>query len=376
MQYRAVGSAAWLTAVGDSSPFSDSGNTQTIHRVYLSGLTASTAYEYSVGSAAAASDVFRFTTPPYKAPTLAIFGDMGISSNAQDTMPFLVADAAAGVFDVVLHIGDLAYDLQSDNGSTGDAFMCQIQPVAATVPYMTCPGNHENNHDFVQYRMRIGAGMPPAASPSRGGNGTFSSFNVGLVHVVLVSSEVYMSVQPHSAGLAIEQAVWLEKDLAAVDRAATPFVVLGLHQPFYCSANDDSDDCHQLVSLVRTGLEAIIYKGGVDLVFGAHEHAYERNYPVYALQWDASRTGPEAYVDYKAPIHILTGAAGCPEDQDAWQPAKDANPWSALRINDYGYSRLHMLNQTTLLLEYVDNQKGAVLDSMYIVKNTPGAAFP
>ena len=61
MQYRAVGSAAWLTAVGDSSPFSDSGNTQTIHRVYLSGLTASTAYEYSVGSAAAASDVFRFT---------------------------------------------------------------------------------------------------------------------------------------------------------------------------------------------------------------------------------------------------------------------------------------------------------------------------
>ena len=150
--------------------------------------------------------------------------------------------------------------------------------------------------------------MPRADSLSGGGNGTFSSFNVGLIHFVMVSSEVYMSVQPHSAGLAFEQAEWLERDLAAVDRAATPFVALGLHQPFYCSPNDDQDDvslggagprgrrhlppplptpapppppttthsakqCHQIVSLVRVGLEAIIYKGGVDIVFGAHEHS-------------------------------------------------------------------------------------------------------
>lgn len=194
----------------------------------------------------------------------------------------------------------------------------------------------------------------------------------GLVHFVLVSSEVYMSVQAHSAGLAIEQAEWLERDLAAVDRSVTPWVALGLHQPFYCSANDDHDDCHQLVSLVRVGLEKIIYNGGVDIVFGAHEHAYEvsggaigrgrggcegnalstlpplcdllceltplalaslqRNYPVFDLQWNASRTGPGAYVDAAAPVHILTGAAGCPENQDGWQRA--GNAWSAVRIND------------------------------------------
>jgi hypothetical protein len=32
--------------------------------------------------------------------------------------------------------------LQED-GRIGDEFMEQIQPVAAYVPYMTCPGNHE-----------------------------------------------------------------------------------------------------------------------------------------------------------------------------------------------------------------------------------------
>jgi hypothetical protein len=118
---------------------------------------------------------------------------------------------------------------------------------------MICPGNHESANDFYEYRMRLGAGMPAAASPSAGGNGTFSSFvrrlsmtrmalilhtahfhlqNVGRVHVTMVSSEVYFSVQPHSSGLAVEQKAWLAKDLAAVNRSSTPFVVLGLHQPF------------------------------------------------------------------------------------------------------------------------------------------------
>jgi hypothetical protein len=86
--------------------------------------------------------------------------------------------------------------------------------------------------------MRLGAAMPPAAgAPSRGGNGTFHSFNIGYIHVVLVSSEVYFSLQKHSGLIAVEQAEFLEADLKAVDRTVTPFVVLGLHQPFYCSPN-------------------------------------------------------------------------------------------------------------------------------------------
>ena len=100
---------------------------------------------------------------------------------------------------------------------------------------------------------------------------------------------------------------------------------------------------------------------------------YERNYPVYALQWNASRTGPEAYINPAAPVHILTGAAGCPENQDGWQ-AK-GNPWSALRINDYGYGRLRALNSTALQWEYVDNKAGKVLDTMVLVKTHSGG-FP
>lgn len=72
----------------------------------------------------------------------------------------------------------------------------------------------------------------------------------------------------------------------------------------------------------------------------AHEHSYERNYPVYQSMWNPNITGTGAYVNYDRPIHILSGAAGCPENQDPWQPT--GNPFSALRLNVYGYGRLQV----------------------------------
>lgn len=66
--------------------------------------------------------------------------------------------AQDGDFDVVLHVGggnfatkshleiflgDLAYNLDTDQGNFGDEFMRQIEPAAAYLPYMTVVGNHE-----------------------------------------------------------------------------------------------------------------------------------------------------------------------------------------------------------------------------------------
>jgi hypothetical protein len=95
---------------GEAIPFSDGGNVQTLHRVRLTGLAPATRYTYTVGggSPATTSASFAFSTHPAAPaawqPTLAIYGDMGISSNAQATMPLLLADAAAGRIDAVLHM--------------------------------------------------------------------------------------------------------------------------------------------------------------------------------------------------------------------------------------------------------------------------------
>lgn len=249
------------TFQGEAFVFSNNDNVQSIHRVFIVGLSPSTTYFYTVGDGQGnVSAVFHFTTAVQTGvfwnPTLAIYGDMGTSKNGQATVPFLVKDAQVNVITAVLHIGDMAYDLDSDHGKVGDTFMSLIEPLAATTPYHLCPGNHESNTDFYAYRMRFGLGLPLAAdTPSSGGNGTFHSFNLGIIHIILLSSEVYFSKQPHSSGLLTEQAAWLAADLTKVDRNVTPFVILGLHQPFYCSPNDDMDDCHLGNSSVRLGLE-------------------------------------------------------------------------------------------------------------------------
>ena len=93
---------------GEAFPFSDGGNVQTMHRVRLTGLAPATKYTYTVGDGGAhASAPASFTTHPAAAgdwqPTLAIYGDMGISTNALSTMPLLLADAASGAIDAVAH---------------------------------------------------------------------------------------------------------------------------------------------------------------------------------------------------------------------------------------------------------------------------------
>ena len=87
------------TFTGEALPFSEDGNVQTMHRVRLTGLAPATQFSYRVGNGTIMSAPFSHKTQPVSwasagfAPTLAIFGDMGISSNAQDTMPLLIADA-------------------------------------------------------------------------------------------------------------------------------------------------------------------------------------------------------------------------------------------------------------------------------------------
>lgn len=115
-----------------------------------------------------------------------------------------------------------------------------------------CPGNHEDygtleDGDFFQYRSRFN--YMPGGAEVRKAQSIFHSFNVGLVHVVMFSSEALFSVGAYSLLLLPEMFAWVEADLKAVNRTATPWIITSAHQPMYCSPNDDGDDCHSLVSL-------------------------------------------------------------------------------------------------------------------------------
>ena len=63
-----------------------------------------------------------------------------------------------------------------------------------------------------------------------------------------------------------------------------------------------------VMSTLAFSLEPVFYDSGVDLIIEAHEHSYERLWPVYNETVTAKN-----YSDPKAPVHIISGAAGCNE---------------------------------------------------------------
>ena len=61
-------------------------------------------------------------------------------------------------------------------------------------------------------------------------------------------------------------------------------------------------------SFLRFGIEELLLKYNVDLALWAHEHDYERFWPVYNLTvYNGSISEP--YTNPRAPIHIISGSA-------------------------------------------------------------------
>ncbi|KAK7109977.1 hypothetical protein V1264_013922 [Littorina saxatilis] len=225
-----------------------------IHRVELTDLAASATYFYRPMSNNYGKGPFYFKTPRTDlgwSPKFLVFGDLGVHTK---TIPTLVEEARKGEYTALLHIGDFAYELKDGGGVIGDQFMQLIEPVAAYLPYMTAPGNHEIDSDtFTHYAHRFS--MPQSPWPMSV-NKLWYSFDVGPVHFVSYSSEVFFTL---NGSLVQKQFDWLVADLkkANTQRNKRPWVIAFGHRPMYCSAND-GDDCTKNDSLVRAGYGEVL----------------------------------------------------------------------------------------------------------------------
>ncbi|XP_071079387.1 acid phosphatase type 7-like isoform X2 [Haliotis cracherodii] len=365
------------TQYGKTTVFTDGGTEKRvlyIHRVLLSGLKLGHQYTYRCGSDAGYSSLFTFRAMKGGSdwsPQLAVFGDLG-NENPR-ALPYLQEEAEAGHFDAIMHVGDFAYDFDTDNARLGDEFMRQLEPVAAMVPYMVCVGNHENAYNFSNYRNRF-------TMPGGDGEGMYFSWNIGPAHIISFSTEVYYY------GVSTEniraQYEWLEKDLQAANlpgnRAARPWIIVMGHKPMYCSNKDAENLCDNVNNPIRNGnkyypasLEELFYKYGVDLEFYAHEHSYERLWPVYKTKI-CNGSIDKPYVNPQAPVHIVTGSAGDREGQTKFEHT--LFPWTAFHTDDYGYTRMTVQNTTHLYLEEMSvDKKGAVIDKVWIVRDSHSA---
>ncbi|XP_067317189.1 acid phosphatase type 7-like [Anolis sagrei] len=369
------GEAFSHVAKGNATIFVDGGKlgrTMFIHRVTLRDLVPGQRYAYCCGSELGWSRNYVFQAllnSTAWSPRFALFGDLGLLN--PQSLPRLQRETEMGLYDAILHVGDFAYDFDTMDAHFGDAFMRKIEPVAASVPYMTCPGNHEEKYNFSNYRFRFSM---PGNTES-----LWYSWDIGPAHIVSFSTEVYFYLD-YGRELVAKQFQWLERDLQEAHkperRKERPWIITMGHRPMYCS-NNDRDDCTQHESIVRCGLDShqygledLFYKYGVDLELWAHEHSYERLWPLYNYKvYNGSTEAP--YTNPGAPVHIITGSAGCQERLDPFVP--EPRNWSAVRIEDYGFTRMQILNRTHLWLEQVsDDKDGKVVDGIWLIKERHG----
>eukprot|EP00742_Colponemidia_sp_Colp-10_P001092 GILJ01001182.1.p1 GENE.GILJ01001182.1~~GILJ01001182.1.p1 ORF type:complete len:307 (-),score=45.41 GILJ01001182.1:165-1010(-) len=247
--------------------------------------------------------------------------------------------------------------------------------MAARYPYMTCPGNHEQTYNFTHYINRF---VMPRTDKMQ----MHYSFNMGNVHVISISTEVffYDSVKEQIK----IQYEWLEKDLIEAtspeNRAQRPWILVIGHRPMYCSSLND-DECTEYYNVLRNGieedgelkygLEDILFKYGVDIEFWAHEHTYERLWPVYNHQVLVS-SWQEPYRNPKAPLHIIGGSAGCDENPPHEKINGPRGVWSAYRSIAYGYGRMTFANNTHMYYEQVDSDSMEIIDSLWLIRDEHG----
>jgi len=287
----------------------------------------------------------------------AVYGDMGtVVPFGAAVTDMLILENEFDPFDIVLHVGDLAYAGVSSGGEwepTWDAWMNQISPLSSIIPYQTSVGNHEKYFEFASFINRFD--MPNTV----GGNGNFwFSFDYGNIHVTSFSTE-------NDDGPGSAQLAWIEKDLSEARDRNTEWIFVSCHRPLLCSDSSEYGS-HSPGSPRISTLEPLFIKYGVDLVLTGHMHCYERTYPYYNGTVYAS-SGQDYFVSPGAPIYMTQGTAGAMIAETWIDPQPN---WSANRQQEYGFGRLTVekFSNGTNLLHYQFKSSGNVLDQFWVQK--------
>jgi acid phosphatase type 7 len=242
-----------------------------------------------------------------------------------------------------------------------------------------CAAGEKNFTDF----MNRFADLMPTSFPSRSDQSNarvsanaaaalakppfWYSFEYGMAHVVVVNTETDFTSAPDESGGSAgfktgpfgasgQQLAFLAADLAAVDRAVTPWVVVAGHRPWYTtSGGSPCGPC-------QDAFEPLFYKYGVDLAIFGHVHNSQRFAPVYQGVPDTA-----GLQDPKAPLYIVAGGAGNIEGLSDVGDRQAFNTFAY--ADDFSYARVSFLDTTHLQVQFIRSATGEVLDQAILYKS-------
>lgn len=325
----------------------------TYHKLALRGLVPASAISYSVtvDGAAKASATFRTPgVPGSAAARRAVIGVTADTGSAGPNARAAVARLQASKVETVLTLGDNSYP----DGAAGEwqrTFFDVWKPFMGTATLWAGVGDHEYRTPFAQPYLDA-MELPEGPQGER-----YYSFDWGDVHVVALDTNCIVPMD--KAAMGCDQATmvsWLEKDLAA---SKAPWKLVTMHRPAVATGK------YGVYPQIPAALLGPFERGGVDVVFQAHNHLYERTWPTRqnaVVKKDYDRPG--------APVYITSGG-GSDYLYDSVLPAAS---WTAARA-----TRAHVMVLTldggSLKIQAIEPD-GAVLDAIEIVKDVPPVTVP
>jgi len=345
-----------------------------LYSTLLRDLEPDSFYEYYIDDNATKKPR-TFKTLKEKYPlTVAVVGDQGQTEFAKETAEKLLnlTESSSPVSErpaFTLFAGDLSY--ADGRGPRWDSFANLVEPLYSRLPMMTLPGNHEIEYEadtgrtFTSYRKRYGRDLVETPeilnTSSRGHKYHYDVFNYDFgssYYSFKVGPAIFLMLNTYAPAENFSyQKTWLEREFYCLDRQKTPWVVVGMHAPWYSSSRKHRVEDEWATRQHKANLEKLFIKNKVPLVFAGHVHAYERSHPVCFQQISAA-----------GPTYITVGDGGNHEGlYDKWSDSS----WSAFKDgSSYGFGTVDFLNDTHARWRWLpnDDQQGNARDDV-IVQN-------
>ena len=293
----------------------------------LQNLDYNTYYDYTIGSEAFGwSKIYTLRSKRQEeSAKFIVYGDFGVGQQTDLTVAAIKATMDKDEFDGVLHVGDIAYDLDTDDGDIGDSFLNSIEDIASKLPYMVSQGNHENRKTEHHYKLRF-------TMPGNSSN-LWYSFDYGKAHFIAYTQEMLFTRNYENDEDRLKRMMdFMWSDLVKVDRVKYPWLIVYTHRPFYCSLSfcepdspyydehsvqgdlehtNNMNDCTDAAEIIRKQFEVLWFEFKVDLVITAHVHLYERFHPTYNSEYMACNVTTDNHCQgAKAPLYIVAGVPG------------------------------------------------------------------
>lgn len=229
------------------------------------------------------------------------------------------------------------------------------------IPFAPVLGNHEAysmDWQFAEPYTYKGLFAVPYGGP-KDQNRLAYSFDYGDVHYVSLNTD-YEELNGWRPTMMEDEAAWLDKDLAAAQKAGKRVVVL-MHRPPWDSPYDGQLDVNGKYFM------PLFDKYNVPLVFTAHEHCYERTVPIKNDQ--AATEGTVYIATGRSGTESWDGSVRKPTDVVYYNPT-DMPMYLTLQVEPDEFRVSALKNDGTLIDTVSVPAKAPVVKTTEAVKDT------